>query len=141
MLRCNRILIIPILLELVIIMNVRSQFRLISLALLAMLLISSFIAIRPVQANPSVYVDIGVFHDALAPYGNWVNHRTYGQVWYPRNVARDWRPYTDGYWAHTDDYGWLWVSNESWGWAPFHYGRWAWEIGRASCRERVYLRV
>ena len=108
-------------------MNVRPQFRLISLALLAMLLISSFIAIHPVQANPRVNVEIGVFHDALAPYGNWVNHRTYGQVWYPRNVASDWRPYTDGYWAHTDEYGWLWVSNESWGWAPFHYGRWAWD--------------
>ncbi len=80
-----------------------------------------------VQANSSVNVDISVFHDALAPYGNWVNHPTYGQVWYPRDVAQNWRPYTDGYWAHTDDYGWLWVSYEPWGWAPFHYGRWAWD--------------
>ena len=108
-------------------MNARPRFGLISLALLAVLLSSNFMATRQVQANSSVNVDIGIFHDALAPYGNWVNHRTYGQVWYPLNVARDWRPYTDGYWAHTHDYGWLWVSHEPWGWAPFHYGRWAWD--------------
>ena len=108
-------------------MNARPRYGLMLLALLAMLLCSSFITTRQVQANSSVSVNISVFHDALAPYGNWVNHRTYGQVWYPRNVAQDWRPYTDGYWAHTNDYGWLWVSNEPWGWAPFHYGRWAWD--------------
>jgi len=107
-------------------MNARPRFGLITLALLAVLLFSNFMA-RQVQANSSVNVDIGIFHDALAPYGNWVNHQTYGQVWYPLNVARDWRPYTDGYWAHTHDYGWLWVSYEPWGWAPFHYGRWAWD--------------
>ena len=108
-------------------MNARPRVGLMSLALLAVLLLSIFAPTRQVRANASVSVNIGVFHDALAPYGNWVNHRTYGQVWYPRNVARDWRPYTDGYWAHTPDYGWLWVSYEPWGWAPFHYGRWAWD--------------
>ena len=108
-------------------MNARPRYGLMLLTLLAMLPFSSFIATRPAQANSSVSVNISVFHDALAPYGNWVNHRTYGQVWYPRNVAQDWRPYTDGYWAHTNDYGWLWVSYEPWGWAPFHYGRWAWD--------------
>ena len=108
-------------------MNARPRIGLMSLALLAVLLSFSFIHSRQAQANSSVSVNIGVFHDALAPYGNWVNHRTYGQVWYPRNVARDWRPYTDGYWANTPDYGWLWVSYEPWGWAPFHYGRWAWD--------------
>jgi hypothetical protein len=97
------------------------------MTLLAVLLFSICIVSRQVQANSGVNVNISIFHDALAPYGNWVNHRTYGQVWYPRNVARNWRPYTDGYWAHTHDYGWLWVSNEPWGWAPFHYGRWAWD--------------
>ena len=108
-------------------MNARPRIGLLSLALLAVLMLFSFVPTRQVQANSSVSVNIGVFHDALAPYGNWVNHRTYGQVWYPRNVARDWRPYTDGYWANTPDYGWLWVSYEPWGWAPFHYGRWAWD--------------
>jgi hypothetical protein len=107
-------------------MNSRPRSGLMLLTLL-IVLFSTLITARDLQANSSVNVDISIFHDALAPYGNWVNHRTYGQVWYPRNVARDWRPYTDGYWAHTDDYGWLWVSYEPWGWAPFHYGRWAWD--------------
>jgi len=35
----------------------------------------------------------------------------------------DWRPYTDGYWAHTNE-GWLWNSYEDFGWATYHYGRW-----------------
>ena len=108
-------------------MNTRAGVVLKSLTLVVVLLFFSVISTHQVQANPGSHVDISIFQEALAPYGNWVNHRTYGQVWYPRNVARDWRPYTDGYWAHTDDYGWLWVSYEPWGWAPFHYGRWAWD--------------
>jgi len=111
----------------VIIMNARAGVVLKALTLIVMLLFFGVISTHQVQANPGSHVDISIFQDALAPYGNWVNHRTYGQVWYPRNVARDWRPYTDGYWAHTDDYGWLWVSYQPWGWAPFHYGRWAWD--------------
>ncbi|MDZ4099502.1 MAG: DUF6600 domain-containing protein [Methylophilaceae bacterium] len=108
-------------------MHTRYRFGLMSLSLLAVLLSPGFFNMGQVQANTSVNVSIGVFHKALSPYGNWVNHPTYGQVWYPRNITQDWRPYTDGYWAYTDDYGWLWVANEPWGWAPFHYGRWAWD--------------
>lgn len=74
-------------------------------------------------------VDIGIFQDALAPYGNWVEHSDYGRVWYPTQVSSGWRPYTDGHWEYTADYGWLWVSDQVWGWAPFHYGRWAWDDG------------
>ena len=108
-------------------MSARPTFRLMSLTLVMVLFMFSLLAVREAQANSGVNVDVSVFHDAMAPYGNWVNHRTYGRVWYPHNVGSQWRPYTDGYWAHTDDYGWLWVSNESWGWAPYHYGRWAWD--------------
>jgi len=67
--------------------------------------------------------DVSVFYDALAPYGNWVSTPEYGQVWIPRDVPADWRPYTYGRWVYTD-YGWTWVAQEEWGWAPFHYGRW-----------------
>ena len=108
-------------------MSARPTFRLMSLTLVMVLFMFSLLAVREAQANSGVNVDVSVFHDAMAPYGNWVNHRTYGRVWYPHNVGSQWRPYTDGYWAHTDDYGWLWVSNEPWGWAPYHYGRWAWD--------------
>ena len=67
------------------------------------------------------------FYDQLAPYGKWVDHPIYGEIWYPLNVPADWRPYTDGYWAYTENYGWLWVSDWPWGWAAFHYGRWVWD--------------
>jgi len=78
-------------------------------------------------ARAEVTVDIGVFQGALAPYGQWVNSPQYGQVWYPTNVRRGWRPYyDDGHWAYSDD-GWIWVSDMPWGWAPFHYGRWAFD--------------
>jgi hypothetical protein len=71
-------------------------------------------------------VDIDLFHRELSPYGDWFQHDRYGEVWRPRGVRRDWRPYyDDGRWAYSDDYGWMWVSDEPWGWAPFHYGRWA----------------
>ncbi len=106
-------------------MNKRSGSGLIRLVLMITLLLPTFFVTPQVQANP--LVDIRYFYDALSPYGVWVNHPTYGEVWYPRNVSQDWRPYTDGYWAYTNDYGWLWVANEPWGWAPFHYGRWAWD--------------
>lgn len=72
---------------------------------------------------PQLAVDISVFYDDLAPYGDWVREAEYGWVWIPGGVPVGWRPYTNGYWVLTD-YGWTWVSNWRWGWAPFHYGRW-----------------
>lgn len=71
-------------------------------------------------ADPS----ISLFYDNLNG-GNWYEVADYGYVWQP-DVATDqsWRPYTDGYWAYTDQ-GWTWVSYEDFGWATYHYGRWA----------------
>ncbi|GAB6141326.1 hypothetical protein JCM14076_20550 [Methylosoma difficile] len=108
-------------------MNSRPRIRLLPLLVLAASLSLPVAPTQPVLADVRVDVNLGVFVDALSPYGNWVNHPSYGQVWYPSNVGANWRPYTDGHWAHTDDYGWLWVSDYNWGWAPFHYGRWAWD--------------
>jgi hypothetical protein len=105
-------------------MKTHTKPGLMSLVFLALLFFSSLFVSRQVQANFRGDADISIFHDALAPYGTWINHQTYGQVWYPNGVDKNWRPYTDGHWAHTEEYGWLWVSNQSWGWAPFHYGRW-----------------
>ncbi len=68
-------------------------------------------------------VTFNVFYNELRPYGRWINHRAYGQIWIP-NVGGNFQPYaTNGYWVMTD-YGNTWVSDYSWGWAPFHYGRW-----------------
>jgi hypothetical protein len=65
------------------------------------------------------------FHDDLAPYGRWVDHRIYGIVWVPDSGRPDWHPYYDGRWIWTSDYGWYWHSYEPYGWATYHYGYWA----------------
>lgn len=72
-------------------------------------------------------VSVEVFHEALSPFGNWVEHPKYGQVWYPTSVEDDWRPYTVGRWVNTEEHGWVWHSDEEFGWAVFHYGRWAFD--------------
>jgi hypothetical protein len=83
---------------------------------------------RPAPPPPPpapVGLDVSYFYQALDPYGDWAWVRPYGWVWIPGRVAPGWRPYYEGRWAWTE-YGWMWVSNESWGWAVYHYGRWAW---------------
>jgi hypothetical protein len=69
-------------------------------------------------------VEVGYFHDALDPWGDWVWLSPHGWVWAPAAVDPFWRPYTVGRWVWSD-YGWMWVSDEDWGWATYHYGRWA----------------
>ena len=68
--------------------------------------------------------DVSYFHDELEDEGSWIDDEEYGQVWSPRGVDRDWRPYTRGTWANTEEHGWYWVSDEPFGWATYHYGRW-----------------
>ena len=71
-----------------------------------------------------MHVDFRSFHDRLAPYGTWINHRRWGAVWRP-HIRRGFHPYRDGgHWEDTADYGTVWVSDYSWGDIPFHYGRW-----------------
>ncbi|MCU0781625.1 MAG: hypothetical protein MUF04_11070, partial [Akkermansiaceae bacterium] len=68
--------------------------------------------------------DYGMFYDSLSPYGSWFLAPGYGYVWQPALVRRaGWRPYWDGRWACTNQ-GWMWLSNEPFGWAVYHYGRW-----------------
>lgn len=102
----------------------------IALALAAAVLTATVGVVAPVMpARAEVNVDISVFHDSLSPYGTWVDDPVYGQVWRPAGTGPGWRPYTQGHWVYTDDYGWTWVSDEPWGWAPYHYGRWMFEPG------------
>jgi hypothetical protein len=77
----------------------------------------------PAQARTEVSVGLSFFYDELAPYGQWVTVRNYGQVWSPRGVAAGWQPYLYGEWRYTD-YGWTWVSFDPWGGDPYHYGTW-----------------
>jgi len=67
--------------------------------------------------------NVGFFHSALSPYGEWLELEAGFHVWRPRHLHAGWRPYLYGRWAWTD-YGWYWVSSEPFGWAVFHYGRW-----------------
>lgn len=72
--------------------------------------------------------DVSFFYDAVEG-GAWTRHLKYGDVFVPE-VGEDWRPYTQGTWAYSEEYGWTWLSDEPFGWATFHYGRWALEEGR-----------
>lgn len=92
---------------------------LLALAIVALVLPAT----RPAQAAD---VSVDFFYSNLNTGGSWVDAGDYGYAWQPEIAVsnRDWRPYTDGYWAYTD-VGWTWVSNEDFGWATYHYGRWA----------------
>ncbi|WP_426166799.1 DUF6600 domain-containing protein [Pseudoduganella sp. R-34] len=81
------------------------------------------VASRYVPADMTGYED-------LDNYGNWVEDREYGTVWFPRAVPVGWAPYRDGRWVWISPWGWTWVDNSPWGYAPFHYGRWVVVSGR-----------
>ncbi len=66
----------------------------------------------------------------LDDYGDWRDEPEYGHVWYPREVAVDWAPYSYGYWNWVGPWGWTWVDYSPWGFAPYHYGRWNYFGGR-----------
>jgi hypothetical protein len=86
-------------------------------------LLVAFSATLAIPSHARADVSVGFFYDSLSPYGDWVSTDDYGYCWRPSHVSADWRPYTDGYWAYTDD-GWTWVSYEDYGGVVYHYGRW-----------------
>ncbi|RWJ07451.1 DUF6600 domain-containing protein [Mesorhizobium sp.] len=75
------------------------------------------------RAATDVSISISTFYDDLSSHGDWVSYRG-ATVFVPVDVPDDWRPYTLGHWVYTEQYGWLWVSDEPFGWATYHYGRW-----------------
>jgi hypothetical protein len=86
---------------------------------------------RPVArqvATPAVGAgvrgDVRMFYDALDRDGTWVQHPDYEYVWLPARMGQGWRPYQEGRWLWTEDYGWYWESEEPFAWAVYHYGRW-----------------
>ncbi len=72
-------------------------------------------------------MDVNVFYDQLSRYGTWVEHPDYQFVFIPNDVGQGWRPYQEGRWVWTDQYGWYWESYEPFGWATYHYGRWGYD--------------
>jgi hypothetical protein len=78
-------------------------------------------------SQPGFQIGFGYFYDELAPYGTWNHHPRWGDVWRPRRVEADFRPYYRGHWEYTNQYGWIWASDHVWGDIPFHYGRWVYD--------------
>src|SRR5512139_2368678 len=66
-----------------------------------------------------------VGYQDLDSNGTWRVDATYGNVWFPSQVAVGWAPYRDGHWAWVHPWGWTWVDDAPWGFAVSHYGRWA----------------
>ncbi len=93
-----------------------------------------FVVERDARFNQSAsarYVSQEVVgYEDLDRYGTWRPAGTYGNVWFPRQVANDWAPYRQGHWSWIDPWGWTWVDDAPWGFAPFHYGRWAYVENR-----------
>ncbi|MER8421657.1 DUF6600 domain-containing protein, partial [Mesorhizobium sp. M1329] len=75
------------------------------------------------EARAATTVSISTFYEDLSSYGDWVSYHG-ATVFVPVDVPDGWRPYTVGHWAYTEQYGWLWISDEPFGWATYHYGRW-----------------
>jgi hypothetical protein len=105
----------------------RTARRLLIIAMVAVLLCT--------QASPawvSFSIGFNTFQSGLAPYGAWVSVGSVGQVWCPNQVGLGWRPYSAGHWVLSDE-GWVWVSDEPWGWATYHYGRWICDANYGWC--------
>ncbi|HEY2848303.1 MAG TPA: DUF6600 domain-containing protein, partial [Gemmatimonadaceae bacterium] len=81
------------------------------------------------QSATYVNADIPGVQD-LDANGTWETDATDGPVWYPTTVTPGWIPYRYGHWGWVEPWGWVWVSDEPWGFAPFHYGRWAYVRNR-----------
>ncbi|WP_371346780.1 DUF6600 domain-containing protein [Ancylobacter sp. IITR112] len=86
--------------------------------------------IRLAQAGPqggAATMDVNLFYDQLGRFGTWVAHPDYDYVFIPSDVGPGWRPYQEGRWVWTEQYGWYWESYEPFGWATYHYGRWGYD--------------
>ena len=66
-----------------------------------------------------------VGYEDLDDQGTWRTVPSYGNVWMPANVGRDWAPYRDGHWSYVQPWGWTWIDDAPWGFAVSHYGRWS----------------
>jgi hypothetical protein len=78
-------------------------------------------------ARAALRPEYRIFYDALQDYGDWVLIEPLGFVFRPKVDFATWRPYSDGFWAPSDSWGWVWISAESFGWATYHYGTWTFD--------------
>jgi hypothetical protein len=68
-------------------------------------------------------------YDELDAAGDWQPESDYGPIWFP-HVEPAGLPTTTATGSTMPFYGWVWVADEPWGAAPFHYGRWVTAGGR-----------
>ncbi len=85
-------------------------------------------AVNRQLARRNLSGDLADFESELDDYGDWANSPEFGNIWIPRGMGADWRPYSMGRWMWLPMAGWTWVPYEPWGWGPFHYGRWQWAM-------------
>ena len=78
-------------------------------------------------------MQFGFFYSSLAPHGEWIEVESGTRVWRPFHIPHQWRPYLIGRWVWTDEYGWYWMSDESFGWITYHYGRWYYDDYGSGC--------
>src|ERR1043166_5098042 len=80
---------------------------------------------EPRESGPTGPRGYSTFYTRLESYGDWIETGDYGYVFSPREAESSprWRPYTNGRWVYSDA-GWMWISEEPFGWATYHYGRW-----------------
>ncbi|HEY1962419.1 MAG TPA: DUF6600 domain-containing protein [Rhizomicrobium sp.] len=91
---------------------------------------ASLVALAPpAQAAVGIRLGFNYFHDRMAPYGRWLHHPLWGDVWRPRRslAGPGFQPYTNGHWELTDEYGWYWVSDDAFDDVVYHYGRWVYD--------------
>ena len=72
--------------------------------------------------------ELSDYEGELDENGEWTYLAPYGDVWVPRGIDDDWRPYYNGRWTWLPLSGWTWWPYEPWGWSTFHYGRWHWGV-------------
>lgn len=67
-------------------------------------------------------ISLAVFHNKLQPFGQWIDHPRWGEAWHP--FQADFKPYENGRWEDSNEYGTVFVSNYPWEDIPSHYGHW-----------------
>lgn len=82
--------------------------------------------VRGMLAERHLPEELEDYEGELEEAGDWSYDPAYGDVWVPRGLSPDWRPYWNGRWIWNSIAGWTWLPYESWGWATFHFGRWHW---------------
>ena len=111
-------------------MSTTPRLRRLAFALLSICTLSTAFVAAPLVLGTTTVAQAQVsaeFESALEPYGEWLRHPRWGMVWMPYDRPPGWRPYTEGHWVYTDDWGWYWISEgeeQDWGWVAYHYGRW-----------------